>query len=110
MGFNMSPGNVNKMMKQYQKMQQEMARVQEELGADRVEAQSGGGMVKVVFNGHGDLQELAIQRDVVDPDDVEMLQDLILSAFREGQQRAQDLAQQKMGAVTSGLKLPGGLG
>jgi DNA-binding YbaB/EbfC family protein len=110
MGFNMSPGNVNKMMKQYQKMQQDMARVQEELVADRVEAHSGGGVVTVVFNGHGELMDLTILPDAVDPNDVGMLQDLLLSAFREGQRRAHELAEQKMAQVTSGLKLPGGLG
>jgi hypothetical protein len=105
-GFN--PGNMNKMMKQVQKMHQEMARVQEELGNLEVEAQAGGGMVRVVFNGHGDIRQLEIAPEAVDPTDVEMLQDLILAAVKEGQSRAQALAQEKMAAVTGGLNVPGG--
>jgi DNA-binding YbaB/EbfC family protein len=107
---NMSPGNMNKMMKQYQKMQQDLVRVQAELGTLEVEAGAGGGMVRVVFNGHGDLLGLTIDPQVVDAEDVEMLQDLILAAFKEGQQKAQALAQEKLQAVTGGLNLPGGLG
>lgn len=107
MGFN--PGNMNKMMKQVQKMQREMARVQEELKDLEVEATAGGGMVRVVFNGHGEIRDLTVAKEAVDPDDIEMLQDLILAALKEGQAKAQILAQEKMGAVTGGMSLPGGL-
>jgi DNA-binding YbaB/EbfC family protein len=107
MGFN--PGNMNKMMKQYQKMQQDLMRVQAELADLTVEATAGGGMVRVVFNGHGELRDLSIKPEAVDPNDVEMLQDLLVAAFKEGQQKAQQLAQEKLEAVTGGLNLPGGL-
>jgi hypothetical protein len=107
MGFN--PGNMNKMMKQVQKMQRDMARVQEELGLLEIEATAGGGMVRVVFNGHGEILDLNIAPEVVDPSDVEMLQDMVLAALKEGQQKAQTVAQEKMSAVTGGLNLPGGL-
>ena len=107
MGFN--PGNMNKMMKQYQKMQQDLLRVQAELADLTVEASAGGGMVRVVFNGHGELRDLRINPEAVDPNDVELLQDMVAAAFREGQQKAQALAQEKLEAVTGGLNLPGGL-
>jgi DNA-binding YbaB/EbfC family protein len=107
MGFN--PGQMNKMMKQYQKMQQDLLRVQTELQSLTVEATAGGGVVRVVFNGHGELQDLTLAPEVVDPNDVGMLQDLLIAAFKEGQEKAQALAQEKLAAVTGGLNLPGGL-
>lgn len=106
MGFN--PGNMNKMMKQVQKMQREMARVQEELAQAEVEGTAGGGMVRATFDGHGQIRALSIAREAVDPDDVEMLQDLVLAAIRDGQAKVQQLAQEKMSAVTGGMSLPGG--
>ncbi len=107
MSFN--PGNLNKMMKQVQKMQRDMARVQEELGLMEIEATAGGGMVRAVFNGHGEIVDLDIAPEAVDPQDVEMLQDMVLAALKEGQRKAQTVAQEKMSAVTGGLNLPGGL-
>jgi DNA-binding YbaB/EbfC family protein len=104
-----NPGNMNKMMKQVQKMQRDMARVQEELRLLEIEATAGGGMVRVVFNGHGEILDLSIAPEAVDPSDVEMLQDMVLAALKEGQQKAQTIAQEKMSAVTGGLNLPGGL-
>lgn len=102
----MNPQNMQKMMQQVQKMQNDMMRVQEELREEKVEAESGG-VVKVIFNGHGEIQAIAIQPEAVDPNDVEMLQDLILAAVREGQNKAQELAQERLGRVTGNLNIPG---
>lgn len=103
MGLN--PANMQKMMKQVQKMQEDMARVQESLKDDMVEVDSGG-VIKATFNGHGDIQGLTIAREAVDPNDVEMLQDLILAAVREGQRKSQALAQEKLSKVTGNMNLP----
>lgn len=105
MGFNMK--DMQKMVKQMQKVQGDMARAQEELKQETVEASSGGGVVRATFNGHGEIQSITIEPEAVDPNDVEMLQDLILGAIREGQQKAEQLAQEKMAAVTGPLNLPG---
>ncbi len=99
--------NMAKMMKQVQKMQQEMARVQEELGSKTVEATSGGGMVKVVANGHQDIVSITIDREAVDPEDVEMLQDMVVAAVNEALRQARDMAAQEMAKVTGGLNIPG---
>ncbi|PSR32894.1 MAG: YbaB/EbfC family nucleoid-associated protein [Sulfobacillus benefaciens] len=104
MGFN--PNNMQKMMKQVQKMQADMARVQEELRTETVEVESGG-VVKAVFNGHGDIESITIDPQAVDPSDVEMLQDLILTAVREGQKKAQELASSRLAAVTGNMNIPG---
>lgn len=99
--------NIGNIMKQAQKMQAEMARVQEELKDEQVEASAGGGTVKVVMS--GDLQVLSVTVDpaAVDPDDVDLLQDMITAAVNEGIRMAQELAAQKMSAVTGGMNLPG---
>lgn len=102
----MRMGDMNKMLKQAQKLQAEVARVQEELGNERVEASAGGGVVRAVANGHGDLVELAIDPSVVDPSDVSMLSDLVLAAVNEAQRNARTLAETRMRAVTGGLQLP----
>jgi DNA-binding YbaB/EbfC family protein len=99
-------GDMGKMLKQAQKLQAEVARVQEALGNERVEASSGGGVVRAVANGHGDLVELTIDPSVVDPSDVGMLSDLILAAVNEAQRNARSLAESRMRAVTGGLQLP----
>lgn len=99
--------NMNRMMKQVQKMQADMARVQEELGEKTVEATAGGGMVTVVANGHQDIVSISIEPDAVDPDDVEMLEDLVLAAVNEAVRAARDLAADEMGKVTGGLNIPG---
>jgi nucleoid-associated protein EbfC len=88
-------------------MQANMAKAQEELGETTVQGSAGGGAVVVVMNGHQEIESLTIDPDFVDPEDVETLQDAIIAAFNDAQQKAQDLTQQKMGAVTGGL---GGLG
>lgn len=86
-------------LKQLKKMQEEIARIQAELGNKRIEASSGGGMVTAVMNGHGELVDLKIDPQVVDPQDVEMLQDLIIAAVKESKHRAQEMVQQEMGQL-----------
>lgn len=100
-------GNMNKMMKQVQKMQQDMAKMQEELANKTVEATSGGGVVKVVANGRNELVAVEIKPEAVDPDDVEMLQDLITAAVNEAMRKSQDMVSQEMSKITGGLKIPG---
>jgi len=96
-------------MKQAQKLQSEMQRVQEELGDKTVEATAGGGMVTVVANGKQEIVSLKIDPEVVDKDDVEMLEDLIVAAVNESKKRAQELAANEIGKVTGGLGIPPGL-
>ncbi|TLM98866.1 YbaB/EbfC family nucleoid-associated protein, partial [bacterium] len=84
-------GNMGKMMKQVQKMQADMAKMQEELAAKTVEAASGGGMVKVVANGKNEIVSIEIKPDAVDPEDVEMLQDMVLAAVNEALRTAQEM-------------------
>jgi DNA-binding YbaB/EbfC family protein len=100
----MSFGNLAKMA---QKMQADMARAQEELASLQVEGSSGGGAVRAVVTGHQELVGLTIDPAVVDPQDVEMLQDLVLAAVNDGLGNARKLAEQKMAAVTGGLRIPG---
>jgi DNA-binding YbaB/EbfC family protein len=101
--------NIGKMMKQVQKAQAQMAAVQQELAAKTVEATAGGGMVKVVMGGDGALRSLSIDREVVDPDDVEMLQDLIVAAVNEGRRRSAEMAAAEMQKAAGSLGLPPGL-
>ncbi len=103
------PGGLDKMMKQVQQMQADMAAAQDALADETVEGSAGGGMVKVVVTGAGEVQSVRIAPEVVDPDDVEMLEDLVLAAVGDGLRRAQDLAAEKMGGLTGGIDL-GGLG
>jgi len=100
-------GNYGKMMKQVQQMQQEMAKIQEELAQERIEATAGGGMVSVVVNGEQEVLEVTIEKEAVDPDDVEMLQDMMLAAANEALRKSKDLATTKLGQVTGGLSIPG---
>ena len=95
-----------KMLKQVQEMQKQMAKAQEELANETVEASAGGGMVKVVVTGGLEVREVHIDPAAVDPDDVEMLQDLVTAATNEALRAAQELAQQKLGGATSGIDLP----
>ena len=99
--------NRAKMMQQMQKMQGEMARMQEELAQQEIEATSGGGMVKAVVTGAQELKRVEINPEAVDPDDVELLQDMVVAAVNEALRQSQEAAAQKMGALTGGL---GGLG
>ena len=95
-----------KMMKQIQDMQRKMAQAQEELAVETVEASAGGGVVTVVITGALEVREVRINPDAVDPDDVEMLQDLVLAATNEAVRAAQELASQKLGGASAGLDLP----
>ena len=105
------PPNMNQMLKQVQQMQAEMAKAQEELKNETVEATAGGGTVKVVMTGEFQVTDVVIDPGAVDPDDVELLQDLVLAAFNEALRSAQELQQRKLGAATGGLgDLGGGLG
>ncbi len=96
-----------KMMKQAQQLQQRMMKLQEELESATVEATSGGGVVKVVVSGKMNIESLTIDPEAVSPDDVEMLQDLVLAAVNEGLNKAQEMASTKMGALTGGMNIPG---
>ena len=95
------------MLKQAQQMQARLAAVQEEIAVARTEASVGGGMVKVLVIGGSKVESIEIDPEVVDPEDVEMLQDLILAAINEAMDTAQKLASDKMGAITGGLNIPG---
>ena len=106
----MGQPNLNQMMKQVQKMQADMAKAQEELATEVVEASAGGGMVTVKISGDLELKELRIDPEAVDPDDLDMLQDMVQAAVNEAIRSAQELAASKMSAATGGLGGPGGLG
>lgn len=103
----MMGGNMNKMMKQVQKMQQEMAKMQEELGNRTVETTAGGGAVKVVASGKQEIVGITIKPEAVDPDDVEMLQDLLLTAVNDALRQSQEMVAKEMGKLTGGLNIPG---
>jgi DNA-binding YbaB/EbfC family protein len=103
------PQQQMQMLQQIQKMQQDMQAAQEDLLNTRVEATAGGGVVKATVTGNGELVAISIDPAVVDRDDVETLEDLILAAVTEANRQARELAQQKLGGVTSGIDL-GGLG
>jgi len=100
-------GGLGDIMKQAQKMQQELLRIQEELATKTVEATSGGGMVTVVVSGRLELMSIKIEKDVVDPGDIEMLQDLVMAAVNEGIAKAQEMTKTEMAKVTGGLPIPG---
>ncbi|HHV19512.1 MAG TPA: YbaB/EbfC family nucleoid-associated protein [Thermoanaerobacterales bacterium] len=100
-------GNMNKLMKQVQKMQKDMVKLQEELQEKTVEATAGGGVVKVVASGKKQLVSIEIDPEAVDPEDVEMLQDLVLAAANEALQKAEDMVADEMGKLTGGLNMPG---
>ncbi|MEA2331399.1 MAG: nucleoid-associated protein EbfC [Thermoleophilaceae bacterium] len=102
--------NMNAMLKQVQKMQADMAKAQEELKNEVVEASAGGGMVTVKASGDLEIREVRIDPEAVDPEDVELLQDMVLAATNEAVRAAQELAASKMNAAAGGLAGPGGLG
>lgn len=99
--------NLGNIMKQAKKMQEKMGKLQQELELRTVEAQAGGGMVKVVVNGKFEIVSLQIEKDVVNSDDIEMLQDLIVAAVNEGIRKAQEMTSQEMSKITGGLNIPG---
>jgi DNA-binding YbaB/EbfC family protein len=96
-----------KMMKQVQKMQADMAKAQEDLAVETVEASAGGGMVTVQVTGAIELKSIKIDPEAVDPKDVEMLEDMIMAATNEALRAAQELANKRLGGITSGLSIPG---
>jgi DNA-binding YbaB/EbfC family protein len=99
--------NYQKMMKQVQKMQADMAKVQDDLANETVEASAGGGMVTVQVTGAIELKSIKIDPTAIDPEDVEILEDMIMAATNEALRSAQELANKKMGGITSGLNIPG---
>ncbi|MDQ0297596.1 DNA-binding YbaB/EbfC family protein [Salibacterium salarium] len=99
--------NQGNMMKQMQKMQKQMEKAQEELKEKTVEATSGGGAVKVVAAGDKRIVDVEISEDVVDPEDVDMLQDLILAAMNEALKKVDELTEQDLGKLTKGMNIPG---
>ena len=110
-GFRGIPGGMNQsaMLKQAQKMQQEMLRMQQEQESKTFSASAGGGMVTATVNGKHELVNLQINPEAVDPEDVEMLEDLVMAAVNEASKKVDDLLSQEMGKVTGGLNLPTGL-
>jgi nucleoid-associated protein EbfC len=101
--------NINQMMRQVQQMQDEMAKAQEALKTEEVEASAGGGMVTVKITGALEIKEIRIDPDAVDPEDVEMLQDMVLAAVNEAVRSAQELAENRLGGAMGGLGGAGGL-
>jgi len=95
------------MLKQVAKMQEKMEQLQTELAARQVEGTAGGGMVKVVANGKQEIISIKIEKEVVNPDDVEMLEDLVLSAVNQAREKAAELQAEAMGDLTGGLNIPG---
>lgn len=95
------------MMKQAQQLQKKMLKAQEELATKTVEASAGGGMVKVVANGSQKIESIVLEKEVVDPEDVEMLQDLILAAVNDALNKSQEMVSSEMGKLTGGLNIPG---
>ena len=95
------------MMKQAQKLQAKMLRLQEELAEKTVETAAGGGMVKVVASGKQQIVSIQIEKEVVDPDDIEMLQDLVLAAVNDALAKSQEMVSSEMSKLTGGLNIPG---
>ena len=106
-GMPMGGMNQMQMMKRAQKMQEEMLRIQDEMESRTFEAAAGGGVVKAEVNGQHELKKLVIDPEAVDPEDVEMLQDLIMVAVNEGIRQIEELANNEMGKLTGGLNIPG---
>lgn len=98
---------MGKMMKQVQKIQADMMRLQEELGERTVEATVGGGVVTAVANGRQELLSIQIKPEAIDPDDVEMLQDLVLTAVNEALRQAREMVAEEMSKLTGGINIPG---
>jgi nucleoid-associated protein EbfC len=105
--FPQGGGNMQQLLRQAQKMQQDIARIQIELEEKEVTASSGGGMVTVVVSGKKKVKSIAIKPEAIDPDDVEMLQDLVLAAVNEAMGKADELAETDMAKATGGMGMPG---
>ncbi|MEZ4663593.1 MAG: YbaB/EbfC family nucleoid-associated protein [Caldilineaceae bacterium] len=110
MSPNAGAGGMNNLMSQMQKLQDEMEKAQEGLGDEEVTGSSGGGMVTVVATGKQEVRSIKIKPEAVDPDDIEMLEDLVLAAVVDALQKSQELAEERMSGLTSGMGLPPGLG
>jgi len=103
----MGMANMGKMMKQVQQMQEKMQKMQEEIEQRTIEVTAGGGAVKVIANGKQQIVAIEISPDVVDPEDVEMLQDIVLAAVNEAIQKTQEMMQEEMKKITGGISIPG---
>jgi DNA-binding YbaB/EbfC family protein len=99
--------NMQQLMKQAKKMQEEMMKAQEELGNKTVEGSAGGGVVTVVVTGHKEVKSIEIKPEAVDPDDIEMLQDLVLAAVNDAMKKADEMAAAAMSKYTKGMNMPG---
>ena len=99
--------NFGNIMKQAKKMQEQIGQIQQELEMKTIEAQAGGGMVRVMGNGKFNIVSIKIEKDVVNPEDIEMLQDLIAAAVNEGIRKAQEMASAEMAKITGGMGIPG---
>ena len=99
--------NLNKLMKQAQKMQEQMAKTQSELAEKTVEVEAGGGKVKVVANGAGEVVSIKINKEIVDPNDVEFLEEVVLSGVQNAIEKGKEVAQSEMTKITGGLGIPG---
>jgi hypothetical protein len=100
------PGSMREIMRQVKRLQEKVEEKQQELAQMKVEATSGGGMVKVIANGRVEILDIKISKEVIDPEDVEMLEDLILAAVKEVQLKSKELAKREMGSLMSGMGLP----
>lgn len=96
-------GNLGSLMKQAKKLQEDLERAQTEIAQLKVEATAGGGMVTATVNGRGELQQLKLEKEVVDPEDIEMLVDLVIAAVQEAQRKAQEATQERLGPLTQGM-------
>lgn len=99
--------NMQQIMKQAQKMQKKMEELQAQAALETVESSAGGGMVKAIVNGKQEVISISIEKEIIDPEDPELLQDLVTAAVNEAIKKSQDIMQQKMQALTGGLNLPG---
>ncbi len=99
--------NMNAMMKQAQQLQKKMMKAQADLATKTVEASAGGGMVRVVANGAQKIESIVLEKEVVDPEDVEMLQDLVLAAVNDALNRSQEMVSGEMSKLTGGMNIPG---
>lgn len=103
----MGGGNMGNMMKQMQKMQKQMEETQKEVEEREIEVTAGGGAIKAVVNGKRELLSIDIDESVVDPEDIEMLEDLVLAAVNEGLRKAEEMMEKEMGKLTGGMNIPG---
>jgi DNA-binding YbaB/EbfC family protein len=103
----MMGGNPRDLQKQMMQMQNRLAKIQEELGSETVEASVGGGVVTIIMTGHQQVESVTIDPEILDPEDAETVQDLMVAAFNEALKKSQELAASRMGAITGGLKIPG---